>query len=82
MTTWFLVPIAGLKLPTLDTYIFRYFLAETASTRVSLFVKNVNDNVPIFKQKIYTFSAPLSTRRFTALGQVRVQPLQGIVSRE
>jgi hypothetical protein len=37
---------------------------------VSLFVKNVNDNVPVFKQKIYTFSAPLSTRRFTALGQV------------
>jgi hypothetical protein len=49
---------------------------------MSLFVKNVNDNVPVFKQKIYTFSAPLSTRRFTALGQVRVQPLQGIVSGE
>jgi hypothetical protein len=49
---------------------------------VSLFVKNINDNVPVFKQKIYTFSAPLSTRRFTALGQVRVQPVQGIVSRE
>jgi hypothetical protein len=41
---------------------------------VSLFVKNMNDNVPVFKQKIYTFSAPLSTRRFTALGQVSEGP--------
>jgi len=50
---------------------------ETASARVSLFVKNENDNVPVFKQKIYTFTAPLSTRRFTALGQVTAVDADG-----
>jgi hypothetical protein len=44
---------------------------------VTLFVKNENDNVPVFKQKIYTFTAPLSMRRFTAVGQVAAEDADG-----
>ena len=44
---------------------------------MSLFVKNENDNVPVFKQKIYTFTAPLATRRFTAVGQVTAEDADG-----
>ena len=44
---------------------------------MSLFVKNENDNVPVFKQKIYTFTAPRATRRFTAVGQVTAEDADG-----
>ena len=40
-------------------------------------MKNENDNVPVFKQKIYTFTAPLATRRFTAVGQVTAEDADG-----
>ena len=40
-------------------------------------MKNENDNVPVFKQKIYTFPAPLATRRFTAVGQVTAEDADG-----
>ena len=44
--------------------------AETAIVHVTLFVKNLNDNPPAFKQKIYSLSAPLATRRFESVGSV------------
>ena len=40
-------------------------------------MKNENDNVPVFKQKIYTFTAPLATRRFTAVGPVTAEDADG-----
>ena len=43
---------------------------ERAVINVNLFVKNINDNAPVFKQKIYSLTAPLSIRRFESVGQV------------
>lgn len=43
---------------------------ETAAAQCQLFVKNVNDNPPAFKQKIYSLTAPMSIRRFESVGAV------------
>ena len=43
---------------------------ETVIGNPELFVKNVNDNPPVFSEKIYTLVAPLSTRRFESVGGV------------
>ena len=51
--------------------------SETATAHVDLFVKNVNDNPPIFKQKIYSLTAPVSTRRFESVGRVSAVDADG-----
>ena len=43
---------------------------EAVTAHATLFVKNVNDNAPVFKQKIYSLTAPLTTRRFESVGGV------------
>ena len=50
--------------------VFNPDTAETVTVHVTLFVKNLNDNPPAFKQKIYSLTAPLSTRRFESVGSV------------
>ena len=36
---------------------------ETVTADGRINVLNVNDNAPVFKQNIFTFAAPLDTRR-------------------
>ena len=43
---------------------------ESASTKIDIFVKNENDNTPVFKQRIYNLRSPVGTRRFAAIGRV------------
>ena len=50
---------------------------ESASTRVDVFVKNVNDNAPVFKQRIYNMRTPIGTRRFSVIGKVEASDGDG-----
>ena len=50
---------------------------ETVVANPQLFVKNLNDNPPRFSEKIYSLTAPLSTRRFESVGAVTAEDPDG-----
>lgn len=50
---------------------------ESASTKVDIFVKNENDNAPVFKQRIYNMRAATNTRRFSVIGKVEAKDGDG-----
>ena len=50
---------------------------ESTSTKVDLFVKNENDNTPVFKHRIYNMRTPKGTRRFSSIGRVKAVDLDG-----
>jgi hypothetical protein len=50
---------------------------ESASTKVDILVKNENDNVPVFKQRIYNLRTPVDTRRFAVIGRVEAEDRDG-----
>ena len=50
---------------------------ETVVANPQLFVKNLNDNPPRFHEKIYSLTAPLSTRRFESVGAVTAEDPDG-----
>ncbi len=59
-----------ITIETLKLFFFRYRVVaqqpetgESLATEGRVNVLNVNDNPPIFKQNIFTFAAPLDTRR-------------------
>ena len=50
---------------------------ETAWTKIDIFVKNENDNIPVFTSKIYSLTAPVRAHRFSVVGQVRAEDADG-----
>ena len=50
---------------------------ESTSTKVDIFVKNENDNTPVFKHRIYNLRTPKGTRRFSSIGRVKAVDLDG-----
>ena len=50
---------------------------ETASARVNVFVKNENDNAPVFINKIYSLKVPVKSHRFSVMGMVSAKDGDG-----
>ena len=50
---------------------------ETASAKVNVFVKNENDNAPVFMNKIYSLKAPVHSHRFSVIGMVSAKDGDG-----
>ena len=50
---------------------------ETASAKIDVFVKNENDNAPVFINKIYSLKAPVRSHRFSVVGMVSAKDGDG-----
>ena len=50
---------------------------ESAWTKVEIFVKNENDNSPVFTNKIYSLTAPLRSPRYSLMGIVKAEDADG-----
>ena len=50
---------------------------ESAWTKVEIFVKNENDNSPVFTNKIYSLTAPLRSPRYSLIGVVKAEDADG-----
>ena len=50
---------------------------ESAWTKIDIFVKNENDNSPVFTSKIYSLTAPVKSHRFSVIGQVKAEDKDG-----
>ena len=50
---------------------------ETAFTIIDVFIKNENDNAPVFTNKIYTLKAPVKSHRFSVVGRVAAKDADG-----
>ena len=50
---------------------------ESAWTKLEIFVKNENDNSPVFINKIYSLTAPARSPRYSLMGVVRAEDADG-----
>ena len=50
---------------------------EQAFAIIDVFVKNENDNAPIFTNKIYSLKAPIKSHRFSVVGLVSAKDADG-----
>ena len=50
---------------------------ETAATKLEVFVKNENDNAPVFTNKIYSLAASVAAARYSVVGAVAARDGDG-----
>ena len=62
---------------TLRLAAFNPVSLESAWTKVEIFVKNENDNRPVFTNKIYSLTAPARSPRYSLMGVVRAKDADG-----